>query len=137
MKSVVDYFHETYGFIIKHTQLPCLQVGNQQRSNYLPMEVNKCYSFRHYKLDKHVNRKSLLQVCKIVEGQRYSRRLNERQITALLKVTCQRPHERERDIIQVGILESVLYCQAYMQCTDFTLHSVMLDVWFTKLFPFN
>ncbi|KAM5570275.1 protein argonaute 1B-like [Rosa sericea] len=77
MKSVVDYFHETYGFIIKHTQLPCLQVGNQQRSNYLPMEV-----------------------CKIVEGQRYSRRLNERQITALLKVTCQRPHERERDIIQ-------------------------------------
>ena len=41
------------------------------------------------------------QVCKIVEGQRYSKRLNERQITALLKVTCQRPQERERDILQV------------------------------------
>lgn len=41
------------------------------------------------------------QVCKIVEGQRYSKRLNERQITALLKVTCQRPHERELDIMQV------------------------------------
>jgi len=36
-----------------------------------------------------------------VEGQRYSKRLNERQITALLKVTCQRPVERERDIMQV------------------------------------
>lgn len=43
-----------------------------------------------------------IQVCKIVEGQRYSKRLNERQITALLKVTCQRPQERERDIMQVS-----------------------------------
>lgn len=77
MKSVVQYFQETYGFTIQHTNLPCLQVGNQQRPNYLPMEV-----------------------CKIVEGQRYSKRLNDRQITALLKVTCQRPHEREKDILQ-------------------------------------
>ncbi|XP_052183641.1 protein argonaute 1 [Diospyros lotus] len=77
MKSVVEYFHETYGFAIQHMQWPCLQVGNQQRPNYLPMEV-----------------------CKIVPGQRYSKRLNERQITALLKVTCQRPHEREYDILQ-------------------------------------
>lgn len=46
----------------------------------------------------------LIQVCKIVEGQRYSKRLNERQITALLKVTCQRPQERERDILQVCFL---------------------------------
>uniref|UniRef100_A0A2P2M0E1 Eukaryotic translation initiation factor 2c n=1 Tax=Rhizophora mucronata TaxID=61149 RepID=A0A2P2M0E1_RHIMU len=77
LKSVVEYFNETYGFVIQHTQWPCLQVGNQQRPNYLPMEV-----------------------CKIVEGQRYSKRLNERQITALLKVTCQRPREREYDIMQ-------------------------------------
>ncbi|WOK94801.1 protein argonaute 1B [Canna indica] len=77
VKSVVQYFQETYGFTIQHTNWPCLQVGNQQRPNYLPMEV-----------------------CKIVEGQRYSKRLNERQITALLKVTCQRPHDRELDIIQ-------------------------------------
>ncbi|XP_060171166.1 protein argonaute 1-like [Lycium barbarum] len=77
MKAVVEYFRETYGFVIQHTQLPCLQVGNTQRPNYLPMEV-----------------------CKIVEGQRYSKRLNERQITALLKVTCQRPQEREGDILQ-------------------------------------
>uniref|UniRef100_A0A1J3CP72 Protein argonaute 1 n=1 Tax=Noccaea caerulescens TaxID=107243 RepID=A0A1J3CP72_NOCCA len=76
-KSVVEYFYETYGFRIQHTQLPCLQVGNSNRPNYLPMEV-----------------------CKIVEGQRYSKRLNERQITALLKVTCQRPQEREKDILK-------------------------------------
>ncbi|KAF5452757.1 hypothetical protein F2P56_027724 [Juglans regia] len=77
MKSVVEYFQEMYGFTIQHTHLPCLQVGNQKKANYLPMEA-----------------------CKIVEGQRYTKRLNERQITALLKVTCQRPRDREYDILQ-------------------------------------
>ncbi|KAK2991581.1 hypothetical protein RJ640_025880 [Escallonia rubra] len=77
MKSVVEYFRETYGFAIQHIQWPCLQVGNQQRPNYLPMEV-----------------------CKIVAGQRYSKRLKKEQITALQKVTCQRPSEREKDILQ-------------------------------------
>ena len=41
------------------------------------------------------------QACKIVEGQRYTKRLNEKQITALLKVTCQRPRDRENDILRV------------------------------------
>ncbi|KAJ8424584.1 hypothetical protein Cgig2_028562 [Carnegiea gigantea] len=91
MKSVVEYFRETYGFVIQHTQWPCLQVGNQQRPNYLPMEV-----------------------CKIVEGQRYSKRLNERQITALLKVTCQRPQERERDILQT-VRHNAYHADPYAQ----------------------
>ncbi|GJM97373.1 hypothetical protein PR202_ga14295 [Eleusine coracana subsp. coracana] len=83
MKSVVQYFQETYGYAIQHTYLPCLQVGNQQRPNYLPMEV-----------------------CKIVEGQRYSKRLNQSQIRALLEETCQRPHDRERDIVQLKYNET-------------------------------
>ncbi|CAA6666327.1 unnamed protein product [Spirodela intermedia] len=77
MKSVVEYFQEMYGFAIQHSHLPCLQVGNQKKANYLPMEA-----------------------CKIVEGQRYTKRLNEKQITSLLKVTCQRPREQEADILQ-------------------------------------
>ncbi|KAI4317903.1 hypothetical protein L6164_025732 [Bauhinia variegata] len=77
MKSVVEYFQEMYGFTIQHTHLPCLQVGNQKKANYLPMEA-----------------------CKIVEGQRCTKRLNEKQITALLKVTCQRPRDRENDILR-------------------------------------
>jgi len=39
-----------------------------------------------------------------VEGQRYSKRLNQSQIRALLEETCQRPHDRERDIIQVVLI---------------------------------
>ncbi|RYQ92044.1 hypothetical protein HN51_055611 [Arachis hypogaea] len=77
MKSVVEYFQEMYGFTIQYTHLPCLQVGNQNKANYLPMEA-----------------------CKIVEGQRYTKRLNEKQITALLKVTCQRPRDRKNDILR-------------------------------------
>uniref|UniRef100_A0A0E0CTI7 Piwi domain-containing protein n=1 Tax=Oryza meridionalis TaxID=40149 RepID=A0A0E0CTI7_9ORYZ len=38
VKSVVQYFQETYGFAIQHTYLPCLTV---QRLNYLPMEMVK------------------------------------------------------------------------------------------------
>ncbi|KAF7089423.1 hypothetical protein CFC21_092402 [Triticum aestivum] len=75
MKSVVEYFTEMYGFTIKQPHLPCLLVGNQKKPNYLPMEA-----------------------CKIVEGQRYKKRLNEKQITSLLKVTCQRPGDKEMDI---------------------------------------
>ncbi|EHA8587479.1 hypothetical protein COCNU_scaffold002342G000010 [Cocos nucifera] len=78
MKSVVDYFQEMYEFTIQYTHLPCLKVGNQKKANYLPMEA-----------------------CKILGGQRYTKRLNEKQITALLKVTCQRPKDRENDIMQV------------------------------------
>ncbi|XP_074558226.1 protein argonaute PNH1-like [Curcuma longa] len=77
MKSVVEYFKEMYGFTIQYAHLPCLQVGNQKKANYLPMEA-----------------------CKIVEGQRYTKRLNDKQITSLLKVTCQRPREQEMDILQ-------------------------------------
>ena len=39
MKAVVEYFRETYDVILKQTQLPCLEVSNQRRPNYLPMEV--------------------------------------------------------------------------------------------------
>ncbi|KAJ7956624.1 Protein argonaute like [Quillaja saponaria] len=77
MKSVVDYFLEMYGYTIQYSHLPCLQVGNQKKVNYLPMEA-----------------------CKIVGGQRYTKGLSEKQITSLLKVSCQRPREQELDILK-------------------------------------
>lgn len=110
MKSVVEYFQEMYDFTIQHSHLPCLQVGNQKKANYLPMEVGTShhkiltllsylYCFFSNFFVKHGS--PILQACKIVEGQRYTKRLNEKQITALLKVTCQRPRDRENDILQV------------------------------------
>ncbi|KAH9660349.1 protein argonaute 5 [Citrus sinensis] len=39
-----------------------------------------------------------MELSRIVEGQRYTKRLNERQVTALLRATCQRPRDREANI---------------------------------------
>lgn len=43
------------------------------------------------------------QLCLIVPGQRYTRRLSENQVTNMLRATCQRPMERESNIQQVGM----------------------------------
>ncbi|XP_059627105.1 protein argonaute MEL1-like [Cornus florida] len=76
--SVVQYFRQRYNIALNYVFLPAVQAGNDAKPVYLPMEI-----------------------CKIVDGQRYSRRLNEKQVSALLKATCQRPNERERNIKQM------------------------------------
>ncbi|CAA0815012.1 Protein argonaute 5 [Striga hermonthica] len=78
--SVADYYRQKYNIVLKYPFLPALQSGTGQRSIYLPMEL-----------------------CKIVDGQRYSKKLNERQVTALLRATCQRPNEREKSINKVVV----------------------------------
>ncbi|KAF1897375.1 hypothetical protein Lal_00035079 [Lupinus albus] len=77
-KSVVQYFYEKYDVELKYTNLPAVQAGSDTKPVYLPMEL-----------------------CQIASGQRYTKRLNENQVTALLKATCQRPHERENYIKQI------------------------------------
>ncbi|KAI5388901.1 protein argonaute 5 [Lathyrus oleraceus] len=74
-KKVIDYFYEKYNIVLKHPVLPALQAGSDSRPMFFPMEL-----------------------CQIEPGQRYSKRLNEEQVTALLRATCQRPPQRENDI---------------------------------------
>ncbi|KAJ9188754.1 hypothetical protein P3X46_000119 [Hevea brasiliensis] len=76
--SVVQYFRARYNIGLQYTSLPALQAGSDSKPIYLPMEL-----------------------CRIVEGQRYTKKLNDRQVTALLRATCQRPHERENSIKQM------------------------------------
>ncbi|KAF2300713.1 hypothetical protein GH714_015302 [Hevea brasiliensis] len=76
--SVVQYFRARYNIGLRYTSLPALQAGSDSKPIYLPMEL-----------------------CRIVEGQRYTKKLNDRQVTALLRATCQRPHERENSIKQM------------------------------------
>ncbi|KAF8681815.1 hypothetical protein HU200_045255 [Digitaria exilis] len=42
-----------------------------------------------------------IKVCNILEGQRYSRKLNERQVTSILRMACERPTQRESSILEV------------------------------------
>ncbi|KAI5603005.1 hypothetical protein BDE02_01G190600 [Populus trichocarpa] len=73
--SVHQYFWDRYNIGLKYTSLPPLQAGTDAKPIYLPMEL-----------------------CKIAGGQRYTKKLNERQVTALLRATCQRPSARENSI---------------------------------------
>ncbi|XP_047328700.1 protein argonaute MEL1-like [Impatiens glandulifera] len=76
--SVVQYFQQRYNIKVKYPSLPAIQSGSDTKPVYLPMEL-----------------------CKIVEGQRYTKKLNEKQVTNLLKATCQRPKMREQSIKQM------------------------------------
>ncbi|WRX32250.1 PAZ domain - like 9, partial [Theobroma cacao] len=69
------YFREKYNIVLKYASLPALQSGSEAKPVYMPMEL-----------------------CQIVEGQRYTKKLNDQQVKALLKATCRRPRDRERDI---------------------------------------
>ncbi|GAB4824786.1 argonaute 5 [Ancistrocladus abbreviatus] len=42
-----------------------------------------------------------MEVCKFADGQRYAKKLNVKQVAALLRATCQRPREREENIIKM------------------------------------
>ncbi|KAJ6852286.1 protein argonaute MEL1-like [Iris pallida] len=75
---VTRYFEEKYQFRCRHVSWPCLQAGSDSRPIYLPMEV-----------------------CKIVEGQRFSKKLNKDQVTAILRATCERPQQRENSIVKM------------------------------------
>ncbi|KAH0664390.1 hypothetical protein KY284_029321 [Solanum tuberosum] len=75
MVSVAAYFQQKYSIVLTYPMLPALQCGSNAKAVYLPMEI-----------------------CKIVSGQRYTKMLNGRQVTEMLRATCQRPNEREGGI---------------------------------------
>ncbi|KAF0908629.1 hypothetical protein E2562_026848 [Oryza meyeriana var. granulata] len=75
--TVKKYFEEKYKLKLSYDYLPCLQVGTDQRPNYLPMEV-----------------------CKIIPGQRYRKKLSGEQVSNLINSTSQRPCDRERSVRQ-------------------------------------
>ncbi|KAL3752385.1 hypothetical protein ACJRO7_013094 [Eucalyptus globulus] len=77
-KSVVVYFRDKYKIDLQYKSMPALLAGSDTKPVFLPMEL-----------------------CRIVDGQRYTKKLNERQVTALLRATCQRPYDREMSIRQM------------------------------------
>ncbi|XP_067122004.1 protein argonaute-2-like [Centruroides vittatus] len=74
--SVSEYFRTEYR-ALKNPNLPCLNVGSNNRAVYLPMEV-----------------------CNIVEGQHCNKKLNEKQTADMIRYTARPPAERFNDIKQ-------------------------------------
>ncbi|CAJ0901466.1 3482_t:CDS:10 [Entrophospora sp. SA101] len=71
--NVATYFANTYGRRLNQPFLPCVVVRNDV---FLPMEV-----------------------CEIVENQRFLRKLNDKQTADMIKFTCLQPHVRANKIL--------------------------------------
>jgi len=74
-QSVTDYFKETYGITLKYPHIPCIDVGKVSQPIYIPIEL-----------------------CEVPDGQKYLKKLNEKQTTEMIKFTCQLPNLREGKI---------------------------------------
>jgi len=105
---------------------------------------NLCFEFNQIKLFYlYLFHRELMwilsQACKIVEGQRYTKGLNEKQITSLLKFSCQRPREQEADILQVTLslvldFTSILpFLIHFYFRVNWTLYSLNRSFPYTKL----
>uniref|UniRef100_A0A8D2P302 Protein argonaute-1 n=1 Tax=Zosterops lateralis melanops TaxID=1220523 RepID=A0A8D2P302_ZOSLA len=63
--TVAQYFKQKYNLQLKYPHLPCLQVGQEQKHTYLPLEV-----------------------CNIVAGQRCIKKLTDNQTSTMIKATA-------------------------------------------------
>ncbi|KAG0005891.1 Eukaryotic translation initiation factor 2C [Entomortierella chlamydospora] len=70
--DIVNYFKETYNITLSYPSLPCVTVG---KTAILPLEV-----------------------CTVIEGQRYMKKLDERQTADMIKFTSQPPAARANNI---------------------------------------
>ncbi|CAG8471105.1 2334_t:CDS:2 [Funneliformis caledonium] len=80
--DIATYFQNTYNISLQYSFLPCVII---RKDVNLPLEI-----------------------CKVVEGQPYIRRLNERQTADMIKFSCQPPHIRANKIRQAVVPARIL-----------------------------
>ncbi|KPM09009.1 argonaute 2-like protein [Sarcoptes scabiei] len=73
--TVSKYFLDKYKMKLRFSNLPCLQVGQEHKHTYLPLEV-----------------------CNIVAGQRCIKKLTDMQTSTMIKATARSAPDREREI---------------------------------------
>eukprot|EP00090_Calanus_glacialis_P005897 TRINITY_DN1459_c0_g1_i2.p1 TRINITY_DN1459_c0_g1~~TRINITY_DN1459_c0_g1_i2.p1 ORF type:complete len:966 (-),score=299.23 TRINITY_DN1459_c0_g1_i2:1175-4072(-) len=73
--TVAKYFLDKYKMKLRFPHLPCLQVGQEHKHTYLPLEV-----------------------CHIVQGQRCIKKLTDMQTSTMIKATARSAPDREREI---------------------------------------
>ncbi|KAI7856147.1 Piwi domain-containing protein [Circinella umbellata] len=72
--TISQYFQSTYNLRLKYPFLPCVVI---KKDVYVPMEI-----------------------LNVVSGQRYMKKLDEKQTADMIKFTCQKPHVRSNKIQQ-------------------------------------
>jgi len=73
--TVAKYFLDKYQIKLRFAHLPCLQVGQEHKHTYLPLEV-----------------------CNIVQGQRCIKKLTDMQTSTMIKATARSAPDREKEI---------------------------------------
>ncbi|BFZ21339.1 hypothetical protein BsWGS_24378 [Bradybaena similaris] len=101
--TVARYFMERHKMKLKHPHLPCLQVGQEQRHTFLPLEV-----------------------CMIVGGQRCIKKLSETQTSEMIKITSKTAPHRENEINLIR--KANFNADPYLQTFGISIHTQMMDV---------
>ncbi|KAJ1911254.1 hypothetical protein H4219_005994 [Mycoemilia scoparia] len=99
--SVADYCSERYNIRLKYPFLPCVEIG---RGAFLPLEL-----------------------CRVDPNQKYPRKLDEKQVAAMIKFTCQRPHDRCRSI-EDGVRNLDYARNSYLRSFGISVNSRMHDI---------
>uniref|UniRef100_A0A671KNT3 Protein argonaute-3-like n=1 Tax=Sinocyclocheilus anshuiensis TaxID=1608454 RepID=A0A671KNT3_9TELE len=86
-RTVAQYFREKYSLQLKYPHLPCLQVGQEQKHTYLPLEV-----------------------CNIVAGQRCIKKLTDNQTSTMIKATARSAPDRQEEISRLVMSVSDVCC---------------------------
>uniref|UniRef100_A0A8C6PPB5 Argonaute RISC catalytic component 2 n=1 Tax=Nothobranchius furzeri TaxID=105023 RepID=A0A8C6PPB5_NOTFU len=73
--TVAQYFKDKYKLHLRYPHLPCLQVGQEQKHTYLPLEV-----------------------CNIVAGQRCIKKLTDNQTSTMIRATARSAPDRQEEI---------------------------------------
>ncbi|XP_053382229.1 protein argonaute-2-like isoform X1 [Mercenaria mercenaria] len=102
--TVARYFLERYKMKLNYPHLPCLQVGQEQKHTYLPLEV-----------------------CNVVGGQRCIKKLTDNQTSTMIKATARSAPDREKEINNL-VRKANFNSDPYLQTFGISIIPQMVDV---------
>ncbi|XP_022116641.1 protein argonaute-2 isoform X2 [Pieris rapae] len=102
--TVAKYFLDKYKMKLRYPHLPCLQVGQEHKHTYLPLEV-----------------------CNIVPGQRCIKKLTDMQTSTMIKATARSAPDREREINNL-VRRANFNTDLYVKEFGLTISNNMMEV---------
>ncbi|NP_001095931.1 protein argonaute-2 [Bombyx mandarina] len=102
--TVAKYFLDKYKMKLRYPHLPCLQVGQEHKHTYLPLEV-----------------------CNIVPGQRCIKKLTDMQTSTMIKATARSAPDREREINNL-VRRANFNTDSYVKEFGLTISNNMMEV---------
>nr|QKV26109.1 argonaute-1 [Pinctada fucata] len=102
--TVARYFLERYKMKLQYPHLPCLQVGQEHKHTYLPLEV-----------------------CNVVGGQRCIKKLTDLQTSTMIRATARNAPDREKEINNL-VKKANYNNDPYLRTFGISVNSQMMDL---------